>query len=114
MLLSLLGSGLPMEEFMKVARVQLEAVDEVAKGAVELFGRYVRQPLLAQGLPDGDEAERMVAGFRLMVQATTELLAYTFHRTVLSALEAELDASGSDWERAALAREAQRRLDAPA
>jgi DNA-binding transcriptional MerR regulator len=112
MLLSLLGSGLPMEEFMRVARVQLEAVDEVAHGAVELFGRYVRDPLLAQGLPGGDEAERMVAGFRLMLEATTSLLAYTFQRTVLSALEAELERSGSVDERSLLAREAQRRLDA--
>jgi DNA-binding transcriptional MerR regulator len=112
MLLSLLGSGLPMEEFMRVARVQLEAVDEVAQGAVDLFWRYVREPLLAQGLPGGDEAERMVAGFRLMLEATTTLLAYTFQRTVLSALEVELERSGSADEQALLAREVQRRLDA--
>ncbi|MGI8794317.1 MAG: MerR family transcriptional regulator, partial [Acidimicrobiales bacterium] len=35
MLLSLLGSGLPMEEFMRVARVQLEAIDEVVAGALD-------------------------------------------------------------------------------
>jgi len=112
MLLSLLGSGLPMEEFMRVARVQLEAVDEVAVGALELFLRYVRAPLLAQGLPEADEAERMVAGFRLMLEATTVLLAYNFQRTVLSALQAEIDRSGSDVEQAVLAREARRRLEA--
>ena len=33
------------EEFMRVAHTQLVAVDEVAAGAVELFMRYVRQPL---------------------------------------------------------------------
>jgi DNA-binding transcriptional MerR regulator len=112
MLLSLLGSGLPMEEFMRVAHVQLEAVDQVAEGAVDLFVRYVRDPLRAQGLPETDEAERMIAGFRLMLEATTLLLAYNFQRTVLSALQAEIDTSGSDEERAALAREARRRLDA--
>ncbi|MHB8464623.1 MAG: MerR family transcriptional regulator [Acidimicrobiales bacterium] len=111
MLLSLLGSGLPMEEFMRVARVQLEAVDEVAEGAVDLFVRYVRDPLRAQGLAEGEEAERMMAGFRLMLEATTLLVAYNFQRTVLSALQAEIEMSGSDAERAAVAREAQRRLD---
>lgn len=112
MLLSLLGSGLPMEEFMRVARVQLEAVDEVAEGAVELFVRYVLEPLRAQGLAETEEAERMVAGFRLMLEATTLLLAYNFQRTVLSALQAEIDQSGTAEEQAALAHEAQRRLEA--
>jgi DNA-binding transcriptional MerR regulator len=112
MLLSLLGSGLPMEEFMRVAHVQLEAVDQVAEGAVELFVRYVRDPLRAQGLAEGEEAERMVAGFRLMLEATTLLLAYNFQRTVLSALQEEIDQSGSAEEQAALAHETRRRLEA--
>ena len=112
MLLSLLGSGLPMEEFMRVAHVQLQAVDQVAEGAVELFVRYVRDPLRAQGLAEREEAERMVAGFRLMLEATTLLLAYNFQRTVLSALQEELDQSGSTEEQAALAHEARRRLEA--
>jgi DNA-binding transcriptional MerR regulator len=112
MLLSLLGSGLPMEEFMRVAHVQLEAVDKVAEGAVELFMRYVRDPLLSQGLPEGEEAERMVGGFRLMLEATTLLLAYNFQRTVLSALQGELEHIGSVEEIEALAHEAQRRLEA--
>ena len=112
MLLSLLGSGLPMEEFMRVARVQLEATDQVAEGAVELFLRYVRDPLRAQGLAETEEAERLVAGFRLMLQATTLLVAYNFQRTVLSALQQEIDASGSEAEREIFAREAERRLEA--
>ncbi len=111
MLLSLLGSGLPMEEFMRVAHIQLEAVDDVAEGAVDLFVRYVRDPLRAQGLEGTEEAERMIAGFRLMLEAATLLLAYNFQRTVLSALQAEIDANGSDEERAALAREGRRRLE---
>lgn len=112
MLLSLLGSGLPMEEFMRVARVQLEAVDEVAEGAVDLFVRYVRDPLRSEGLADSEEAEKMVAGFRLMLEAATLLLSYNFQRTVLSALQAEIEATGSEEERAALTREGRRRLDA--
>ena len=46
MLLSLLGSGLPMEEFMRVAQVQLEAVDEVAEGdTIEWTLRRLRDRL---------------------------------------------------------------------
>lgn len=112
MLLSLLGSGLPMEEFMRVARVQIEAASEVAVGAVELFLRYIRDPLRAQGLADAEAAEQVVSGFRLMLEATTVLVAYNFQRTVLGALQVEMDASGSEAEREALAREVRRRLEA--
>ncbi|HZQ57259.1 MAG TPA: helix-turn-helix domain-containing protein [Acidimicrobiales bacterium] len=112
MLLSLLGSGLPMEEFMRVARLQIAAANDVAEGAVGLFLRYIRDPLRARGLPDDEESERMVSGFRQMLEATTLLVAYNFQRTVLGALQAELDESGSDAEREALAREVRRRRDA--
>lgn len=111
MLLSLLGSGLPMEEFMRVARVQIDAADRVAVGAVELFLRYVREPLQRSGMDDIEEAERLAAGFRLMLEATTMLMTYNFHRMVLNAVQGEIDAHGSDAEREALHREARRQLD---
>ena len=112
MLLSLLGSGLPMEEFMRVARVQLEAADAVAEGAVELFLRYVREPLREMHIEDVEEAERLAAGFRLMLEATTMLMTYNFHRMVLNAVQTEIDANGSAAEREALHREARGQLDA--
>jgi DNA-binding transcriptional MerR regulator len=111
MLLSLLGSGLPMEEFMRVARVQIASANEVADGAVGLFLRYIRDPLRARGLPEDEESERLVSGFRQLLEATTLLVAYNFQRTVLGALQAELDHSGSEAERQALAREVRRRRD---
>jgi DNA-binding transcriptional MerR regulator len=111
MLLSLLGSGLPMEEFMRVARVQIEAANLVAEGAVELFLRYLRDPLRAKGLDDAEEAEQLVSGFRLMLEATTVLVAYNFQRTVLGALLVEMEATGSEAERQVLAREVRRRME---
>lgn len=112
MLLSLLGSGLPMEEFMRVARVQLEAADRVADGAVDLFLRYVREPLRQSGIEDVEEAERLATGFRLMLEAATLLMTYNFHRLVLNAVQAEIDARGSDAEREAMHREARRQREA--
>jgi len=109
MLLSILGGGVPMEEFMDVARVQMQASEAVAHGAVDLFLRYVRTPLLESGLPRKQEAERLVAAFRLMLQAASELITYNFQRTVLNLLQEELDRSGSPSERSALRRELSRR-----
>ncbi|HEV7536827.1 MAG TPA: MerR family transcriptional regulator, partial [Acidimicrobiia bacterium] len=45
MLLSLLGVGLPMEEFMQLARLQIGTMQEVAAGAVQLYAKYVGEPL---------------------------------------------------------------------
>ncbi|MHB8671740.1 MAG: MerR family transcriptional regulator [Acidimicrobiales bacterium] len=109
MLLSLIGSGLPMEDFMTVADVQLEAVDRVATGAVELFLRHVREPLLASRLSQREEAERLVAGLRLMLSAVTELISYSVRRTTLNLLQEELEQRGSRQERATLRRELGRR-----
>ncbi|MBV9255614.1 MAG: hypothetical protein JO054_15385 [Actinobacteria bacterium] len=109
MLLSLIGGGVPMEEFMDVARVQLEANDAVAKGAVDLFLRYVREPLLTSHLSQKEEATRMVASFRLMLQAVSELIAYNFQRVALEKLTKELADEGTRSERAALRRDTARR-----
>jgi DNA-binding transcriptional MerR regulator len=109
MLLSLLGGGLPMEEFMRVASAQIETAQEVANGAVDLFMRFAREPLLEAGLSHREEAERMVAALRLMMHAATALMTYNFQRMVLSAAQQVLEKEGSTAERAALKRELERR-----
>jgi DNA-binding transcriptional MerR regulator len=111
MLLVLVGSGVPMEEFMSVARIQLEAADSVAREAVELFMRYIRAPLCSSGLPQKQEAERMVASFRLLVKAASALIAYNFERTMLDRVQKEIEERGNRSERALMRREAARRND---
>lgn len=109
MLLSLVGGGLPMEEFMRVASPQLDTAQVVADGAVELFMKYARAPLLEAGLPQREEAERMVAALRLMMHAATALMTYNFQRMVLAAAQRVVEEEGSQSERAALKRELERR-----
>ncbi|MBV8159500.1 MAG: MerR family transcriptional regulator [Acidimicrobiia bacterium] len=109
MLLSLLGGGLPMEEFMRVAAVQLDVAQKVADGAIELFMAYARAPLLEAGLPHREEAERMVASLRLMMHSATALMTYNFQRMVLAAAQRAIEKDGSHSERAALKRELERR-----
>jgi len=104
MLLSLLGGGVPMEEFMEVAKDQIAALQQSADGAVHLFLKYVREPLLESGLPQKEEAERLVAAFRLLMQATSELLTYNFQRRTVAALHDAIGDQASRSERAALRR----------
>ena len=103
-LLSLLGASVPMEEFMAVADVQLDAVKQVAEGTYELFVRYLRQPLLDRHLPAGVEAERLVQSLRLLLQSVGTLLTYNFQRTILEVAQRELGEHGTKAEKAALAR----------
>lgn len=109
MLLTLLGFGLPLEEFLEVAKVQIEANDRVAAAAVDLFIRNVREPLLAEELTQRAEAERLVAALRLMLHGATAMVGYHFQRAVLNAVQDELERTGSKAERAALRRELRRR-----
>ena len=89
MLLSLLGVGLPMEEFMSLARLQIGTMQEVATGAVQLYTKYVVEPLRAAGLDPHEEGERAEAAFGLLVQAATSLVAYGFERMLRNAWAAE-------------------------
>jgi DNA-binding transcriptional MerR regulator len=109
MLLSLISGGLPIEEFMAVARTQIDTNKAVANGAVDLFFAYVREPMLDSGLPEEDEAEQLVAALGLMLQATTTLIAYNFQRRVLNGISAELERRGATKELEVLHREGKRR-----
>lgn len=115
MLLSLVGGGVPLEEFMAVARTQIDAATTVAEGAVDLFLRYVRQPLLDSDLSPEQEAERLVTAFRLMVQAANGLISYNVERMMVNLVEEELERLGTGAEREAIQREvAGRRHTVPA
>jgi DNA-binding transcriptional MerR regulator len=110
-LLTLLGNGVPMEEFMTVANVQLDAVKEVAEGTFELFLKYLREPLLARGLPPRIEAEWMAGGLRLLLQSVGTLVTYNFQRTILEVAQGYIEANGTKAEQAALAKEVRRHFE---
>jgi DNA-binding transcriptional MerR regulator len=95
MLLSLLGVGLPMEEFMRLATIQIAAMQQVAVGAVELYAKYVGEPLRASGLDPSEEEARSEAAFSLLVQAATSLVAYSFERTLRNAWASSGQGRGS-------------------
>jgi DNA-binding transcriptional MerR regulator len=100
MLLSLIGVGLPMEEFMRLARLQIATMQEVAGGAVDLYAKYVREPLRTAGLDPVDEDERAEAAFGLLIQAATSLVAYSFERMLRNAWAVEKAKSSDELGRA--------------
>ncbi|MBW3556825.1 MAG: MerR family transcriptional regulator [Actinobacteria bacterium] len=109
MLLALISGGLPIDEFMTVARTQIEASKQVAQGATDLFFHYVREPMLDSGLPEEEEAAQLVGALALMLQATTTLISYNFQRRVLNGILEELERRGATNELELLRRESRRR-----
>ncbi|MGH8999600.1 MAG: MerR family transcriptional regulator [Acidimicrobiia bacterium] len=85
MLLTLIGVGLPLEEFMRLAHLQIATSQEVAAGALELYAKYVEEPLRQRGMDPDEASERSDAAFGILVQAATSLVAYSFERTLRSA-----------------------------
>ncbi len=101
MLLALVSAGVPMEEFMAVAKLQIETSELLAEGASKLFLRYVREPML-NGEPHPEAAEEFADAFSMMVQAASWLVGYHVERTRVMAMAKELANVGTEEERAAL------------
>lgn len=96
MLLTLIGVGLPMEDFMGLARLQIATMQEVAAGAVDLYAKYVGEPLASAGLDPAAEEDRAEAAFGLLVQAATSLVSYSFERMLRNAwAEAKVSAAAT-------------------
>lgn len=101
MLLALVSAGVPMEEFMAVAKLQIETSELLAAGASKLFLQYVREPML-NGEPHPEAAEEFSEAFSMMVQAASWLVGYHVERTLVAAMAKELANVGTEEERAAL------------
>ena len=99
--LELLAAGLPLSELLDLARRHDEAMRTVAEQAVELFVRYVRDPIHASASSEEEAAGRLVEAFRRMLPATTSLVAHHFERVVLTVAQDRIGREGllADTER---------------
>lgn len=84
---ALLEAGLPLDELLALARVHDEEMRKVADRAVELFLRFVRDPIRASG-DDDDVAAKLRETFDRMLPATTALVANHFRGLLVEAARA--------------------------
>jgi DNA-binding transcriptional MerR regulator len=92
--LKLLAAGLPLGELLDLARRHDEAMRAVADQAVDLFVRFVRDPIHATSETEEEAADKLVAAFQEMLPATTQLVASHFERVLLSVAEDRLEQEG--------------------
>lgn len=92
--LELLGAGLPLSELLNLARRHDEAMRTVAEQAVDLFVRYIRDPIHASAVSEVEAADRLIAAFRRMLPATTSLVTHHFRRVLLEVAHERMGREG--------------------
>jgi DNA-binding transcriptional MerR regulator len=92
--LALLESGLPLSELLALARKHDAAMRTIAEEAVEMFVRFVRDPIRADAISGDEAAKRLIEAFRNMLPATTQLVARHFERVLLDAARARAVSEG--------------------
>jgi DNA-binding transcriptional MerR regulator len=93
--LELLEAGLPLGELLALAREHDHAMRGVARRAVDMFVRFVRDPILVE-TSEEDASERLVGAFSKMLPATTSLVANHFRRVLLDEAEARIEQEVSE------------------
>lgn len=88
--LALLEAGVPLSELLALARRHDEATRALAEHAVDLFARYVRDPIRGSAGSETQAAEQMVAALRTMLPAAGQVVAHHFRRRLLAAARARL------------------------
>ena len=88
---ALLDAGVPISELLALAREHDAAIGKVAEQAVDLFARFVRDPIRAQVDDEGEAAGRMVAALQTMLPAATTIISHAFRRRLLQAARIRLE-----------------------
>jgi DNA-binding transcriptional MerR regulator len=88
--LALVEAGLPLDELFNLAREHTAAMRTIADNAVELFVRFVRDPIRSQTSSEDEAAARLLTAFQQMLPATSTLVSHHFRRLLVNAAQARL------------------------
>ncbi len=100
--LRLLEAGVPLDELLALARHHDEAMRGVADQAVELFIRFVRDPIQGTAASDQEAAERLVTAFRDLLPAAGAMVGNHFRGLLLAEAQARIERDGRPDELAVL------------
>jgi DNA-binding transcriptional MerR regulator len=89
--LLLLDAGIPLSDLMELGARHAQAIDETAKGAVDLFDRYVRERIQAESLPAGEAERQLLQSFRELMEASGTLVRHHFQRALLRAARERIE-----------------------
>lgn len=93
---TLLEAGLPLGELLDLARRADSTLRELADHAVDVFLRFVRDPVRGTANDPDAAAAQLVEAFQSMLPATGELVGAHFRRLLVAAARARVEADGAD------------------
>ncbi|MPZ72411.1 MAG: MerR family transcriptional regulator [Nitriliruptorales bacterium] len=89
---ALLEAGVPLSELLALAREHDEAMRALADRAVDLFARYVVDPIRGTTESDAEAAQRMVDALQSMLPAASAVVSHHIGRRLLAAARDRMDA----------------------
>lgn len=100
---ALLDAGVPLDELLDLARRWDEQARALAGEAVELFLRFVRDPIHGSAASGKEADERLRMAFREIFPAAGHIVAHHFRGLLLQGAAARIRSDGDAEELAALA-----------
>ena len=89
---ALLEAGVPLSELLALAREHDTAMRALADRAVDLFARYVVDPIRGTTESDAEAAQRMVEALQSMLPAASAVVSHHIGRRLVAAARARIDA----------------------
>lgn len=88
--LALMEAGVPLSELLALARDHDQAMRALAERAVDLFARYVMDPIRGESESETEAAQRMVAALQSMLPAASAVVSHHVGRRMMAAARARI------------------------
>ncbi|HEX2646994.1 MAG TPA: MerR family transcriptional regulator [Candidatus Dormibacteraeota bacterium] len=89
--MKLIAAGVPIAALMELGKDHAAAVDRTAKRAVDLFDRYVRERIQAEGGETEAAERKLLQTFNELLEASGTLVRHHFERTLLRAAREHIE-----------------------
>ncbi len=92
--MKLIAAGVPLGALMELGKDYSAAVDRTARQAVDLFDRYVRERIQAEGGATEAAERKLLELFNELLEASGTLVRHHFQRTLLRAAREHIEKRG--------------------
>jgi DNA-binding transcriptional MerR regulator len=89
--MKLISAGVPLGALMELGKDHAAAVDRTARKAVDLFDRYVRERIQAEGGETEAAERKLLQTFNELLEASGTLVRHHFERTLLRAAREHIE-----------------------
>ena len=89
--MKLISAGVPLGALMELGKDHAAAVDRTARQAVDLFDRYVRERIQAEGGETEAAERKLLETFNELLEASGTLVRHHFERTLLRAAREHIE-----------------------